>query len=130
MSQENIQRRKIEQVRAKIRELRREIRKQEHRLADISEVAIQAFNEISEPFDGVVVDQIHLGSRLCDECPLGICVYSDEREPSMSIPGQRRWHTWMDEHRGTPEEYSCPHYPEMGTNACLFCGIPGQPEEH
>jgi len=128
MKNVNVHFQEIEWTRAKIRALREEIWKYEYRLTEISEVAVRAFNEISEPLSGVVTESVDLGSSPCLECPLGICVYCGDGYGAMSLPGQRLKREWRDEHRGTPDQY-LPGHPAMGTHACLFCGVPGQPED-
>ena len=124
---------KIKKTRAKIRMLEHEIEGLEFQLTEISEVAIRVFNEMSEPIDGVTIDRVALGSRSCVETenPLGICVFCEDDEEAMSIPGQIKLRAWRKEHRGMADEYHCPSPDdrEMMTDACLFCGLPGELEE-
>jgi hypothetical protein len=91
----------IAEAETKVKRLAGQIRNREGRLRRI---AADAFNEESEPIDGMTVEvrEISLGHKPCERCPIGICVYSDR---VISLPGQRE-----------------PAGPATGDGACLFCG--------
>ncbi len=113
-----------EKLRAEIAEAKKkvkgfigQIRNREGRLRRI---AADAFNEQSEPIEGMTTEvrEIVLGCKLCETSPIGICVYSNR---VMSIPGQREDAAWREKHGNG---YPMSGGPATRTNACLFCGKP------
>lgn len=115
----------IDAARSTINASMNEIRK--HRQVLIDEVVV-AYNKISEPIDGVTVESrgVILGFQQCKESPIGVCVYASLAHEVMSIPGQleilareKEKGTYLDVH--DLEKLSA----ATGTNACLFCGAPG-----
>lgn len=90
----------------------REIRNRQNALIRL---AVKAFNEESEPIDGMVVDnhEVTLGHASCAVSPIGICIYSDR---TISLPGQREM-----EERGHDAHTNIR---TTRTDCCLFCGVP------
>lgn len=119
-----------EKLRAEIAEARTKIKGHmgqiRHREGRLRRIAADAFNEASEPLDGMTAEtrEIVLGARPCELSAIGICVYS---RPGyvISIPGQLRKGAAWDEAcrlappppKGVSEKWT----PEC-TEACLFCG--------
>ncbi len=91
-------------------------------------IAVEAFNELSEPIDGMTLEEgdMVIGYRPCAESPIHVCCYSNE---VVSLPGQRAHERWRTEHAGTREEHLYPDIPTAHTDACLFCGT-RQEEDH
>lgn len=106
--------REVTDIRAQMRGLLREIRKRQSKLV---RVAVDAFNEASEPLDGMVVAarNVTIGFRPCVESPIGVCVYSERVVP---IPGQKALDAQREQGKSVLE-----NYPDCArTDACLFCG--------
>ena len=107
----------IEKARLKTAKLVKDIRNRQKQLLQI---VVKAFNERSEPINGVTVEgrEVVLGFTKCDESPIGVCAYS---ERSMSIPGQLEMQAWREKHGRQPgiTESSA----ATRTDACLFCGV-------
>ena len=111
----------IANCRASIKTLMGTIRKHQTALVKI---VVKAFNEQSEPIDGITVEsrEVVIGYASCDKSPIGVCVYSDR---AMSIPGQLEAHAWREKHgHATAEDIMHKWGPATGTDACLFCGVP------
>jgi len=115
----------LAEAEAKVKSLTGQIR---HREGRLRRIAADAFNEESEPIDGVTAEvrEMVLGSKLCKMSPIGICVYS-RLGHVMSIPGQRESAAWREKHGHAYFEDIQKWGPATGTDACLFCGKQGKP---
>ena len=116
----------IAEAKVKVKVLMGQIR---HREGKLRRIAADAFNEESEPIDGVTADvgEIVLGVKVCEVSAIGVCVYAEQ---VMSIPGQRESSAWRDKHgHATAEVIMKTWGPATHTDACLFCGTKGALEE-
>ena len=111
----------IAEAETKVKGLMGQIRNREGRLRRI---AADAYNEASEPLDGMTADtrEIDLGSKPCALSPIGICVYS-RLGRLISIPGQLgKGAAWDEACRLATTRKGSEKWTPACTNACLFCG--------
>lgn len=109
----------IAEAKAKVKGLTSQIR---HREGRLRRIAADAFNEESEPIDGMIAEvrEIVLSLTPCETSPIGVCVCSSR---VMSIPGQREAEAWREKHdHTTAEDITDKWRPATHTDACLFCG--------
>ncbi len=115
--------RAMEACHAQIRKLMRQASRHKGQLAQI---AVEAFNEASEPIDGVTIDRrdiVTIGFATCSESPIGVCVYGREVIP---IPGQVAFEEMRKANGGKDWDgtyWDDTNYPDSArTDACLYCG--------
>ena len=119
----------IAETKAKVKGFMAQIR---HREGRLRRIAADAFNDASDPIDGMTAEvrEITLGSKPCELSAIGVCVYS-RLGRVISIPGQlRKGAAWDDACRlATSAKGVSEKWTPACTDACLFCGRQGSYED-